>query len=223
MEAKELWEKACKETLSDIAKAFSDEKNINKAKSESDKVVFAAFAKMIESFPIPECPNGASTETFGADLVIVTGKGTTSATKNKIIVRNLAHNILAEISINDDGSGYSNSQGREWLLKQFKGFFTFHNEANKDYSGIDDLFNKWYDQTPEPTSPFNFIPICQVNRALLEKGRDYFVVTEGGHIIQAHYDMITETEGDFFGKDTNEFFKVVKIDLDYKQTGGHIA
>ncbi len=30
------------------------------------------------------------------------------------------------------------------LLAYFKDFFTFHNPANKDYSGIDDLFESWY-------------------------------------------------------------------------------
>jgi len=37
------------------------------------------------------------------------------------------------------------SPNREELLEFFQDFFTFHNEANKGFSGIDDLFNKWYD------------------------------------------------------------------------------
>ena len=34
---------------------------------------------------------------------------------------------------------------REVLLKLFKDFFTFHNDANEGYSGIDKLFNEWYE------------------------------------------------------------------------------
>ena len=71
-------------------------------------------------------------------------------------------------------------------------------------------------------SPYTFTPMEYINRSALEKGRDYFVVTESGHIIQAHYTMITETEGDFFGKDTNEFYKVTQIDLNYvEKPSGH--
>lgn len=33
---------------------------------------------------------------------------------------------------------------KQTLLRYFRDFFCFHNSDNKDYKGIDDLFNEWY-------------------------------------------------------------------------------
>lgn len=34
---------------------------------------------------------------------------------------------------------------RDEVLRMFQNLFEFHNEANKGYKGIDDLFNKWWE------------------------------------------------------------------------------
>ena len=33
---------------------------------------------------------------------------------------------------------------KDFVLKMFQDFFIYHNEANKGYKGIDDLFNEWW-------------------------------------------------------------------------------
>jgi len=211
-----IWDKACKQTLESISKAFSDEQNTDKATSIDVKATFSAIAKKIQEFPIPEYPFPLP-ET---DYVTIIGKGTTSATTNKIVIKNSAHNTIAEISINDDGSGL-NVVGEidkfPWsdddMITFAEWYHIWRGSPGVGTSGYGALKN-FKEIKKQP--PFNFIPIEFINRSALEKGRDYFVVVESGHIIQAHYTMITETEGDFFGKDTNEFVKVIKIDLNQK-------
>jgi hypothetical protein len=46
-------------------------------------------------------------------------------------------------------------QQEEWLLKQFRDFFTFHNEVNKDWKGIDEMFYKWYNTSSASPVPLS--------------------------------------------------------------------
>lgn len=65
MEAKEIWDQACKQTLEAIAKAFKN--NLDRATSIDIKATFSAVAKEIEKFPLPEFQHPPPVSTIGGE------------------------------------------------------------------------------------------------------------------------------------------------------------
>lgn len=53
----QIWDMACRKTLSDISDTFLDENNLKKSFSQSDKDVFIALGETIKNFPLPKALN----------------------------------------------------------------------------------------------------------------------------------------------------------------------
>ena len=206
-----IWDKACKQTLGSISKAFSDEQNTNKTDSIDVKATFSAIAKRIQDFPIPEYPfplpetepqpgiyglaEQMADEAFGSGTTHLYSERQELASKfNDMLMNHLLSSIKKGWS-DDDMITFA-----EW----YRMWYGHPTVGTNGYSAL----KCW-----KEAKKHHFTPIKYIDRSALEKGRDYFVVTEGGNIIQAHYSMITETAGDFFSKDTNEFCKVTQIDI----------
>jgi len=204
MEAKQIWDQACKQTLEEISKAFTDEKNLGKFSEGMDRVKFRALGKKIQDFPIPEYPFPLPTQLYGlAELLSDTAIRSTIIGTNSYELASKFNDILMNHLLSSIKKGWSDDD----MITFAEWYRMWYGHPTVGTNGFSAL-KCW-----KEAKKHHFTPICYINCSCLEKGREYFVVTDGGHIIQAHYDMITETEGDFFSKDTNEFCKVIQIDI----------